>query len=303
MSFREVARVEWPTVGLLLLCYAGWAGLLSLHPSLPWIVLAPPLALVAALHSSLQHEAVHGHPTRLDWLNEALVFPSLWMLLPWRRYRDMHLAHHRTGRLTDPLEDPESHFVDAARWRRFPGAARLVLAIQSTLAGRLLLGPPIMVASMIAADARSILRGDGAVLTAWVLHLCALAPVLAALAYVGVPPWLYLLTVAWPASSLLMLRGYAEHRPAETQAKRSVLIESGPLLSLIFLNNNLHALHHARPSLPWYTLPETYRRQREALIAANGGYRYAGYRDMVRRHLFDPPRAPLHPDATARDAS
>ena len=37
------------------------------------------------------------------------------------------------------------------------------------------------------------------------------------------------------------------------------VVKTNPLLSLLFLNNNLHFAHHKYPQLAWYRLPEVYR--------------------------------------------
>ena len=66
-------------------------------------------------------------------------------------------------------------------------------------------------------------------------------------------------------------------------------------MSLLFLNNNLHALHHAEPGLAWYRLPARYRERREELLAKNGGYRYGGYGEIVLRYLLWPKENPRHP--------
>ena len=68
----------------------------------------------------------------------------------------------------------------------------------------------------------------------------------------------------------------------------------GPL-SLMFLNNNLHALHHAEPGLAWYRLPARYRARRQELLAGNGGYRYGGYLEIAARYLVKPKEHPRHP--------
>jgi len=68
--------------------------------------------LAAAMHSSLCHEALHGHPTRLKWLNEALVFAQLSLVIPYGRFHDLHLVHHTDENLTDPYDDPESNYRD-----------------------------------------------------------------------------------------------------------------------------------------------------------------------------------------------
>ncbi|MHA1523864.1 MAG: fatty acid desaturase, partial [Alphaproteobacteria bacterium] len=73
--------VEWQTVALLAGCYGVWGGATYLYSALGWVVL-PVAALAVALHLSLQHEAIHGHPTRSRRGNEALVFPALSLFIP-----------------------------------------------------------------------------------------------------------------------------------------------------------------------------------------------------------------------------
>ena len=68
------------------------------------------LPVLAAFHTSLQHETIHGHPTPFHGLNELLVSLPLGAVFPFRRYRDLHLKHHNDMNLTDPYEDPESYF-------------------------------------------------------------------------------------------------------------------------------------------------------------------------------------------------
>ena len=72
------ARVaEWPTLLVAAAIYAGFAALTWFYHALPWWLVFPAGAYVVAWHGSLQHEAVHGHPTHWPLLNELLVFPSL----------------------------------------------------------------------------------------------------------------------------------------------------------------------------------------------------------------------------------
>lgn len=106
MMTGRTRSIEWPTVGLIGAVYAILATLVWFHASLPWWVILPVGAYCAALHSSLQHEVLHGHPTGNRLVNEALVFvtPTLW--LPYLRYRDTHLTHHNDANLTDPRLDP-----------------------------------------------------------------------------------------------------------------------------------------------------------------------------------------------------
>ena len=67
------------------------------------------------------------------------------------------------------------------------------------------------------------------------------------------------------------------------------------MLSLMFLNNNLHSLHHNEPGLAWYRLPARWRERREELLAYTGEYRYAGYWQVALSHLVWPKEHPAHP--------
>ena len=110
-------------------------------------------ALLAALaitqQSSLQHEAIHGHPTRSAAINTALAWPPLTLIIPYLRFRDTHLAHHLDSRLTDPYDDPESNFLDGGYWERLPGWVQKLLLWNNTLAGRLAIGPVIGTAAFL----------------------------------------------------------------------------------------------------------------------------------------------------------
>ena len=57
-------------------------------------------------------------------------------------------------------------------------------------------------------------------------------------------------------------------------------------MSLLYLNNNLHCVHHSDPGLAWYRLPALWRARREEVLANNGGYRFSGYGEVVRRYAF-----------------
>src|SRR4051794_7930807 len=104
----RLAEVELPTVALLFIAYTGWAAITAFAADFGAAVAVPILAVLLAQYSSLQHEAIHGHPTSRQALNAALVFPALGLLIPYRRFRDLHLAHHYDPLLTDPHDDPES---------------------------------------------------------------------------------------------------------------------------------------------------------------------------------------------------
>ncbi len=298
---RLLKRVAWPTLLVAAAVYGGFGLATWYHQALPWWLLLPLGGYLVAWHGSLQHEAVHGHPTPWNWVNEALVFPSLWLWLPFRLYRVSHLTHHDDAILTDPARDPESFYVAPEDWDRLGPLGRAYYRTVNTLAGRLILGPLRCVWLILASEIPRLARGDTAHLTPWLLHLTGAALVLIwALWVCGMSLLDYLVFFAYPGLSLTLLRSFLEHQARPAPGARSVLVEAGWPLALMFLNNNLHALHHAEPRLAWYKLPARYRERRAELLKNNGGYRYGGYLEIAARYLFKPKEHPRHPlDAEA----
>ena len=276
--------------------YAAWLALTWFHGSLPWFVLLMGGAWVCAWHSSLQHELIHGHPTRWPAFNRMLGLPPLLLWLPFDRYRALHLAHHRDHHLTDPTEDPESQYWTPEDWAALGPLGRAVVRICARLAGRLVLGPVWAIGRFLwrdAARARADLPG---VRRAWAAHLpWAVVVLLWVWGVCGLDPLAYLALFVLPGTALLLLRSLAEHRAADTALERTAIVERAPVMGLLFLFNNLHAAHHERPALAWYRLPGFYRRERSRLVARNGGLIYAGYADVVRRFLLQPHDGAVHP--------
>jgi len=103
MSERDEATgIEWLTLALIGICYAAWALALVWLPGLSLGLAMLAIAVLVAFHSSLTHEALHGHPFRTKALNEMLLFLPLNLMIPYNRFRDLHLSHHRDSNLTDP---------------------------------------------------------------------------------------------------------------------------------------------------------------------------------------------------------
>ncbi len=289
------ALVEWPTVVLLVAVYLGFAAVSAFADAMsPWLAV-PLLALLVTLHSSLQHEVLHGHPFRHRGLSEAAVSPAVGLFIPYERFRDTHLQHHRERFLTDPAEDPESNFVDPDRWDRMGPVAQGLLRFNRTLAGHMLVGPAISLAQLYRCDLRAMARGDRAVWRAWALHSLGLVPVVAWWHWAAtMPVWAYL-AAAYGGISLLKVRTFLEHRAHAESGARSVIIEGRGFWALLFLNNNLHAVHHAHPAIAWYRLPALYRADERAFLKRNRGYRYAGYGEIFRRYILGAKDPLAHP--------
>ncbi|RVT86717.1 fatty acid desaturase [Rhodobacteraceae bacterium CCMM004] len=288
---RASDPVEWPTLALLAGCYLVWS--IAVLGGGPIWASVPALAIAVALHGSLTHEAIHGHPFRDPRWNAAAVWPALSVVLPYGRFRDTHLAHHRDALLTDPYDDPESNYLDPAVWTRLPWPVRAVLRANNTLLGRMALGPAIGTGVFLVGDLRLALR-DRAVRRAWLAHLPAAAAVLALVAVAPMPFWAYAAGV-YLGLSLLRIRTFLEHQAHARARARTVIVEDRGPLALLFLNNNLHVVHHMHPRVPWYRLPAVYAAQRDRYLARNDGYVYRSYGEVFRRYLLAPKDPVPHP--------
>ena len=300
----RTSRVEWPTLALLVATYAVWLFASSLvYAWLP--VLGIILTGIAITQfSSLQHEALHGHPFRLRWLNEALVAPALTLSVPYGRFRDTHLAHHHDPILTDPYDDPESNYFDPAVWARVPRLLKCLFRANNTLLGRIVLGPIIGNAMWLRTEARLFAQNAPGVRRDWALHALGLVPVVAWLSWAAMPFWGYLLA-AWLGHALLKIRTFLEHRAHADMYARTVIVEDRGPLALLFLNNNFHSVHHCHPGVPWYRLPQIYGTNRAQFLARNGGYSYTSYAAVFRKYVLrakDPVPHPLYPAAGRLDS-
>jgi fatty acid desaturase len=295
-----MGRVEWPTVALVLACYALWFAFALvghfLHP-LVWIA---AVAVITTLYWSLVHEVVHGHPTPIRRLNAAMVWLPLGWVYAYGRFKDEHLAHHRTGELTDPFDDPESWYLAQAGWGGLSPVSRWILTVNNTLLGRMLIGPLIVGWRMLKGDMQAIARGGARAKTVawhWALHIAGVFALVALLArFSQVPVFCYALA-AYFSVSILLIRTFLEHQASEDAGERTVIIEDRGPLAFLFLFNNLHVVHHTRPGLAWYRLPEFYRRHRNQFIRRNNGYVYSSYWQIFRRYLLVPKEPVEHPFA------
>jgi fatty acid desaturase len=295
LSMSRAWRTQWPTWALIVAIYGGWFGLATHARVLGLSLTTALLALVSAWYMSLQHELLHGHPTRSAHLNALLGFAPLAVWFPYRVYRDSHLQHHDDPQLTKPGHDPESYFVDGEVWERAGWAMRALLTCRNTLAGRLLLGPAFAIAATGVDALRKIKRGDWRDVPAWLAHFAALAALTAWLQYVcSIPAWLFILGVGYGALSLGSLRSFREHRAAHECAHRTVINEAGLFWRLLYLNNNFHLVHHDLPHVPWFALRAVYEASREQYIERSGGFLVAGYGEWVRHNAFVPAENPVH---------
>ncbi|MCB1415082.1 MAG: fatty acid desaturase [Nitratireductor sp.] len=292
---------DWRTLLLMAAIYAVWAGLVFFGPpafaSMPGALLAIVLiAPMLTLHSSTQHEFVHGHPFRAQLLNDILAFAPIGLIIPYCRFKETHLTHHLDCNLCDPFDDPESWYMDISDWLRQHAVARAVLNANNTFAGRLVFGPLIGTLGLLRNDFKRVRAGEGWLAARWLFHWALAGILLASIAaFAMVPVWAYLVC-CYLAMSLLMVRTFAEHQSELAEGSqdkegavrrgRSIIVENGGIFSWLFLNNSFHAVHHAAPSLAWYRLPERYRQNAVRYREMNRGYSVASYGELFRRYAF-----------------
>lgn len=128
-------RSEFPTWALIVVIYGGWFATLACHETLGLLPATLLLIWFTAWYMSLQHELIHGHPTRYPWVNQLLGLMPLAVWYPYGLYRDSHLAHHRAHLLTLPDDDPESYYFSAHRWQRLPRWQRRLIQLRNTFPG------------------------------------------------------------------------------------------------------------------------------------------------------------------------
>jgi fatty acid desaturase len=308
-SFRTLSkrlRFEPRTLAVAVAIYSGFGLLTWYFHALPLWLVVPLGAILIAWHGSLQHETIHSHPFASRRLNALLGGVPLSLFVPYSIYRRTHLWHHRFGGkiLTDPVVDPESFYLTQGTLAKSSAPVRFLRRANTTLLGRLILGPFIATGHFLAGPARRLALGEGREWRVWTLHGVAVATVLIwVVGMCRINVLAYIACFVYPGQALTLLRSFAEHRASADPAERTAVVESNPFLSLIFLYNNLHVVHHARPALPWYELPAAWRQlqaERGDATARRAGMIYpGGYLEVLRRYWLRPVIDVEHPSSSA----
>lgn len=302
-AVAATGAVEWPTMAVVGGVFGSYGLLTWFHASVPTWLLIPLLGAVITWHGSLQHEVIHGHPTKWVRVNRLIGRTTLDLFTPFEHYRRTHLLHHRDQYLTDPTIDPESFYVTADRWAATGPVMRRVLVAHHTLLGRLLLGPFLTLIGYTADQARQAVTGErmpgeGCPRRRWLGHAPFVLLTVAWLAYVRFSAFTYFWCIC-VAIAGVQLRSFAEHRRTPDGRPRTAMVHTVAPLGLLFLNNNLHAAHHARMSVPWYELPRFARSIDADELARHGAGLYSGYFDLARQYGLRTIDSPVYPGVLA----
>ena len=300
MESVEPPPLELPTWTLILVLYALWGVLLYHLSILPWWVASPAGAVLVAWYGNLQHELLHGHPTRSRILNGLFGWMPFGLWMPYHIYIESHQEHHKAQILADPVTDSESYYFLIKDWQAMNPIFRFVLVVNNTLAGRMFVGPAIVVGRFLFSEVMLILRADFKHLASWTFHgiLCVFF-IYAIDHYLEISWWYYVVGIAYPGLSLSLIRSFYEHRPSDIAEQRTAIVEAGPFWSLLFLNNNLHVVHHDHPATAWYLLPGIYRENRAEILKKNGGFLFDGYGAIFMQYFIKPKDTPIYPQITS----
>ncbi|WP_065259329.1 fatty acid desaturase [Pseudomonas bananamidigenes] len=293
---RFTARTDWPTWLLLIGVYGGWFALVagSEWLGLWWSTLL--LIPLLVLWLSIQHELLHGHPTRWIVVNKVLGYAPFAVWYPYTLYRDSHLQHHRDEDLTIPGLDPESRYLSTGRWQGSSRFERNLHWLNKTVLGRFILGAPLALLALAGEELQRLKNGERQAWLMWLTHGSLTVLMLFFIArYSLLPVWHYLFLISVPALSIAMVRSYYEHRPHAQSQQRTVLNEAGWPWRWLFLNLNFHLVHHDLPKLAWYDLPKAYRMRRKQWVERSGGFLVQGYGQLWREHGLKPIDSPQHP--------
>ena len=159
----------------------------------------------------------------------------------------------------------------------------------------MLIGPLVSQYAFMRADLREMAAGNRAILRVWLVHIALSAGLVILLARFALLPLGGYFLAAYFGLSVLKIRTFLEHQAHLRASGRTVIIEDRGPLAWLFLNNNLHAVHHAHPKLPWYELPEVYAKNRVHFLRRNHGYTYRSYAQVFRNYALRRKEPVPHP--------
>ena len=294
-------RSELLTWLLMVAVYGGWFASVVYWQTLGLTLSTLLLILFTTWYMSLQHEMIHGHPTRFPRFNQLFGTLPLAVWYPYGLYRDSHLAHHRNHTLTDPDEDPETYYLSPQRWAQLKPWQQQVIHLRNTFPGRLLIGPLLDMGATVKTLLNAFIQRDTPAMAMWTIHLSLLSGLFYWMTLHGFSPLWFVLAVSYPALMLTKVRSFYEHRAEEEPLARSVNNEAALPWRLLFLNLNYHSVHHDLPGLPWYGLRKVYLLYRDGYHQRNHGFRVAGYGELITRFWRKSVEVNAHP-GTQKDA-
>lgn len=288
-------NIEFPTLFLIAMTYCIWFSLVFILNAVSLWLIVPLMGLVLTFHSSLQHEAIHGHPIPNEMCSTVLVYPPIGLWIPYERFKELHIKHHKNEIISNPQNDPETNYIYPENWKKIPYLLQKIMCFNNTLFGYVFIKTIIKEISFICSEIKIIYSGNWKIFFVWIRHLIGITIILISINYYSnVPIWAYLIS-SYIGNAILNIRTFLEHRAHKNPLKKSVIIEDQGILAMLFLNNNFHSLHHARPHISWYKLPKLYFDNKHFYLKQNGNYLYKSYLEVFTKYLFKIKEPVAHP--------
>jgi fatty acid desaturase len=251
------------------------------------------LAVLGAWHLSMQHEVLHGHPFKNQFLNDAIGGIPVTLWIPYLAFKKDHHEHHLSD-LTNPALDNESYYVSQEQWDKAGRIRRAAWTANRTILFRMFVWTIVSTITYVLSVLKRAMRGEKGDRLAVVLHVIGVVFVVYLVSLSSMPLWQFALGTVYGGRILNAIRPFPEHKYQSGVETRTAMIMAGPFMSLLMLNNNLHVAHHDEPGVPWYRYDKLMQRVNAVQRARDAGVLYeGGYAEVFRRFSFTPVDSPV----------
>ena len=286
-------RAEWRTLLVVAAVY-GLTVLTVLRYEVltPWLAI-PMLAVLGAWHLSMQHEVLHGHPFKNQFLNDAIGGIPVTLWIPYLAFKKDHHEHHLSD-LTNPALDNESYYVSQEQWDKAGKIRRAAWTANRTILFRMFVWTIVSTITYVLSVLKRAVRNEKSDRLAVALHVVGVAFVVYLVSLSSMPLWQFALGTLYGGRILNAIRPFPEHKYQSGVETRTAMIMAGRFMSLLMLNNNLHVAHHEEPGVPWYRYDNLMQRVNAVERARDAGVLYeGGYAEIFRRFSFTPVDSPV----------
>lgn len=286
-------RAEWRTLLVVAAVYGLTVLTVVRYEVLtPWLAI-PMLGVLGAWHLSMQHEVLHGHPFKNQFLNDALGGIPVTLWIPYLAFKKDHHEHHKSD-LTNPALDNESYYVSQEQWDNAGPIRRAAWTANRTILFRMFVWTIVSTISYVTLVLKRAIRNEKSDRLAVTLHVIGVAFVVYLVSLSSMPLWQFALGTVYGGRILNAIRPFPEHKYQSGIETRTAMIMAGRFMSLLMLNNNLHVAHHEEPGVPWYRYDNLMQRVNAVERARNAGVLYeGGYAEIFRRFSFTPVDSPV----------
>ena len=286
-------RAEWRTLLVVAAVYGLTVLTVVRYEVLtPWLAV-PMLAILGAWHLSMQHEVLHGHPFKNQFLNDVLGGIPVTLWIPYLAFKKDHHEHHLSD-LTNPALDNESYYVSQEQWDKAGKIRRAAWTANRTILFRMFVWTIVSTITYVLSVLKRAVRNEKSDRLAVVLHVTGVAFVVYLVSLSSMPLWQFALGTVYGGRILNAIRPFPEHKYQSGVETRTAMIMAGRFMSLLMLNNNLHVAHHEEPGVPWYRYDNLMQRVNAVERARDAGVLYeGGYAEVFRRFSFTPVDSPV----------